>query len=52
MNGGPVGFTAAGQAASVGVDAARTLVTRKVRLVRVGLPAGYRVLLRNSKRGL
>jgi hypothetical protein len=39
----------AGQAAAEGLQAAKTLLSRKVRLVRVGLPAGYRVLLRNLK---
>jgi hypothetical protein len=34
------------QAANAGVQAARTLLSRKVRLVRVTVPAGYRVLLR------
>jgi hypothetical protein len=37
------------QAASAGLQFAKTLASRKVRLVRVSLPAGYRVLLRNSK---
>ena len=40
----------AGQATAAGLQAAKTLLSRKLRLVRVGLPAGYRVLLRNSKR--
>ncbi|MDO6431570.1 conjugative transposon protein TraM [Flavitalea sp. BT771] len=39
----------AGQATAAGLQAARTLLSRKVRLVRVGLPAGYKVLLRNTK---
>lgn len=39
-----------GEALGAGAQAARSLVTRKVRLVRVGLPAGYRVLLRNRGR--
>jgi len=38
-----------GQAAAAGLQAAKTLLSRKVRLVRVSLPAGYRVLLRNTK---
>lgn len=39
----------AGQATAAGLQAAKNLLSRKIRLVRVGLPAGYRVLLRNSK---
>jgi hypothetical protein len=51
---GSVGVTTmdpglAGQATAAGLQAAKTLLNRKIRLVRVGLPAGYRVLLRNSK---
>lgn len=38
-----------GQAAAAGIQAARTLLGRKVRLAQVGLVAGYHVLLRNSK---
>jgi len=38
-----------GQATAAGIQAAKSLMSRKIRLVRVGLPAGYRVLLRNSK---
>jgi hypothetical protein len=41
--------TLGGQAAAVGLQAAKSLLGRKVRLVRVSLPAGYRVLLRNKK---
>jgi hypothetical protein len=37
------------QAASAGLAFARSLASRKIRLVRVSLPAGYRVLLKNSK---
>lgn len=37
------------QAASAGLAFARSLASRKIRLVRVTLPAGYRVLLKNSK---
>jgi hypothetical protein len=37
------------QAASAGVQAAKSLFSRKVRLVRVSLRAGYQVLLRNTK---
>lgn len=39
-----------GQAANAGLQLARSLASRKVRLVRVSLPAGYRVLLKNVKR--
>jgi hypothetical protein len=38
-----------GQAAAAGVQAAKALIGRKVRLVRVSLKAGYKVLLRNTK---
>ena len=41
--------TLGGQAASAGLQTARSLIGRKVRLVRVSVPAGYKVLLRNSK---
>lgn len=37
------------QAAAAGIEAAKSLVSRKVRLVRVSIPAGYRVWLRNVK---
>jgi Conjugative transposon, TraM/Domain of unknown function (DUF4138) len=37
------------QAASAGVQAAKSLFSRKVRLVRVSVRAGYQVLLRNTK---
>lgn len=37
------------QAASAGIQAAKTLVSRKVRLIKVTVKAGYRVLLKNSK---
>lgn len=39
----------AGEATAAGVQTAKNLLSRKVRLVRVGLPGGYRILLRNSK---
>jgi conjugative transposon TraM protein len=39
----------AGEATAAGIQAAKSLLSRKIRLVRVGLPAGYRVLLRNTK---
>jgi hypothetical protein len=39
----------AGQATVAGLQAAKTLLSRKIRLVRVGLPAGYKVLLRNTR---
>lgn len=37
------------QAAGAGMEFARSLASRKIRLVRVSLPAGYRVLLKNGK---
>ena len=37
------------QAANAGIQTARTLFSRKVRLVRVFVRAGYQVLLKNSK---
>jgi hypothetical protein len=37
------------QAASAGLEFAKSLASRKVRLVRVVLPAGYKVFLKNSK---
>jgi conjugative transposon TraM protein len=39
----------AGQAASAGIEAAKTLISRKVKLVRVSVKAGYQVLLKNTK---
>jgi len=36
------------QAASAGIQAARTFLSRKVRLVQVSVKSGYRVLLRND----
>lgn len=39
----------AGEATAASLQTAKNLLSRKIRLVRVGLPAGYRVLLRNSK---
>jgi hypothetical protein len=39
----------AGQAANAGLQFAKSLASRKARLVRVTLPAGYRVLLINAK---
>jgi len=39
----------AGQAANAGVQAAKTLFSRKVRQVRVTVRAGYRLLLRDQK---
>lgn len=37
------------QAATAGIEAARTLFSRKIALVRVTVPAGYRVLLKNQQ---
>jgi hypothetical protein len=39
----------AGQAATAGIEAAKTLISRKIKLVRVSVKAGYQVLLRNTK---
>ncbi|HEV9034974.1 MAG TPA: conjugative transposon protein TraM, partial [Puia sp.] len=39
----------AGQVTAAGFQAAKTLLSRKIRLVRVGLPAGYKVWLKNTK---
>lgn len=41
--------TLGGQAAAAGLQAAKSLLSRKIRLVRVSVPAGYRVLLINKK---
>ena len=38
-----------GQTTAAGLQAMKTLMSRKVRLVRVSLKAGYKVLLRNTK---
>ena len=45
----PVDASVAGQATAAGLQAAKNLLSRKIRLVRVGLPAGYKVLLKNTK---
>jgi conjugative transposon TraM protein len=37
------------QAASAGIQAAKTLVSRKIKLLKVTVKAGYRLLLKNSK---
>ncbi len=37
------------QAAGAGIDAAKTLVSRKVKLIKVTVKAGYQVLLRDEK---
>jgi hypothetical protein len=37
------------EAASAGIETARSLLSRKIALVRVTVPAGYRVLLRNQR---
>jgi hypothetical protein len=39
----------AGQAATAGIEAAKTLISRKIKLVRVSIKAGYQVLLKNTK---
>jgi Conjugative transposon, TraM len=41
--------TIGGQAAAASVQAAKSLLSRKIRMVRVSVPAGYRVLLINKK---
>ena len=38
-----------GQAANAGLQLAKSLTSRKIRTVRVQLPAGYKVLLKNIK---
>ena len=38
------------QAANAGVQFARSLATKKVRLIQVAVPAGYQVLLKNIRR--
>ena len=37
------------QAATAGIQAAKTLLSRKIKLVRVSVKAGYQVLLKNTK---
>jgi len=37
------------QAASAGIEAAKTLFSRKVKLIKVTVKAGYQVLLRDEK---
>jgi hypothetical protein len=37
------------QAATAGLEAAKTLISRKIKLVRVSVKAGYQVLLKNTK---
>ena len=44
--------TLAGQAAGAGVNLARSMIGKKVRLVRVTVPAGYRVFLHVKNEGL
>lgn len=39
----------AGHAATAGIEAAKTLISRKIKLVRVSVKAGYQVLLKNTK---
>jgi hypothetical protein len=38
-----------GQAATAGIEAAKALISRKIKLVRVSVKAGYQVLLKNTK---
>jgi hypothetical protein len=44
--------TLAGQAAGAGVTLARSMIGKKVRMVRVTVPAGYRVILHVQNAGL
>jgi hypothetical protein len=44
--------TLAGQTASAGVGLARSLISKKIRQVKVTVPAGYRVILHEEKMGL
>jgi len=37
------------QAASAGIETAKTLIGKKVKLVKVTVTSGYKVLLRNTK---
>jgi conjugative transposon TraM protein len=37
------------QAATAGIEAAKTLISKKVRLVKVTLPAGYTIFLQDKK---
>jgi conjugative transposon TraM protein len=51
---GSVGLTAldpsiGAQAASAGIQAAKTLLSRNVKLIQVSLKSGYRVLLKNNR---
>jgi hypothetical protein len=39
----------AAQATTAGIAAAKTLISKKVRLVKVTLPAGYALFLQNKK---
>ena len=49
---GSLSPTLGGQAVNAGVQATKTLLSRKVKLVRVSLKAGYEVLLKNTKTSL
>ena len=44
--------TVAGQAATAGVGLARSLVSKKLRPVKLTVPAGYRVILHEQNKGL
>jgi len=46
---GAMSPTLGGQAVNAGVQATKTLLSRKIKLVRVSLKAGYVVLLKNTK---
>ena len=36
------------QVASAGIQTAKTLISRKVKLIQVSIPGGYQVLLKNA----
>jgi hypothetical protein len=40
------------QAASAGIDAAKGLIRKKAKLVKVTVKAGYRVLLKDEKQNI
>ena len=52
LGSGVVSTTLAGQAAGAGVVLARSLIGKKIRPVKVTIPAGYRVLLHVQNSGL
>ncbi|OJV54270.1 MAG: conjugative transposon protein TraM [Bacteroidetes bacterium 43-16] len=50
MNFGPFNPSLGAQAASAGIELGKNLFSRKVKLVKVSLKAGYQVLLKDNKR--